>query len=161
MHFIGSAPLESLSLWEQRRRPPPAALPSQALTRQLSQRESLLPSYYASPSPDRLGGINLRPAGAEGVGGGFGFGFGAEHAEDRRAAAGHEGGDGSVLPEGGLDGLVVLSPAALRQRRRQRPGRPPGWRLPERRSRGGRCCRLCRKPRKPPASRCRSRASPP
>ena len=25
MHFIGSAPLESLSLWEQRRRPPPAA----------------------------------------------------------------------------------------------------------------------------------------
>ena len=31
MHFIGSAPLESLSLWEQRRRPPPAALPSQAL----------------------------------------------------------------------------------------------------------------------------------
>ena len=40
MHFIGSAPLESLSLWEQRRRPPPAALPSQALTRQLSQRES-------------------------------------------------------------------------------------------------------------------------
>ena len=90
MHFIGSAPLESLSLWE-----------------------SLLPSYYASPSPDGLGGINLRPAGAEDVGGGFGFGFGAEHAEDRRAAAGHEGGDGSVLPEGGLDGLVVLSPAAL------------------------------------------------
>ena len=40
MHFIGSALLESLSLWEQRRRPPPAALPSQALTRQLSQRES-------------------------------------------------------------------------------------------------------------------------
>ena len=67
----------------------------------------------ASPSPDRLGGIDLRPADAEGVGGGFGFGFGAEHAEDRRAAAGHEGGDGSVLPEGGLDGLVVLSPAAL------------------------------------------------
>ena len=31
MHFIGSALLESLSLWEQRRRPPPAALPSQAL----------------------------------------------------------------------------------------------------------------------------------
>ena len=31
MHFIGSAPPESLSLWEQRRRPPPAALPSQAL----------------------------------------------------------------------------------------------------------------------------------
>ena len=25
MHFIGSALLESLSLWEQRRRPPPAA----------------------------------------------------------------------------------------------------------------------------------------
>ena len=88
-------------------------MPSQALTRQLSQRESLLPSYYASPSPDGLGRIDLRPAGAEGVGGGFGFGFGAEHAEDRRAAAGHEGGDGSVLPEGGLDGLVVLSPAAL------------------------------------------------
>ena len=31
MHFIGSALLESLSLWEQRRRPTPAALPSQAL----------------------------------------------------------------------------------------------------------------------------------
>ena len=31
MHFIGSALLERLSLWEQRRRPPPAALPSQAL----------------------------------------------------------------------------------------------------------------------------------
>ena len=58
-------------------------------SRQLSQRESLLPSYYASPSPDGLGGIDLRPAGAEGGGGGFGFGFGAEHAEDRRAAAGH------------------------------------------------------------------------
>ena len=50
MHFIGSALLERLSLWE-----------------------SLLSSYYASPSPDRLGRINLRPAGAEGVGGGFGF----------------------------------------------------------------------------------------
>ena len=90
MHFIGSAPLESLSLWK-----------------------SLLPSYYASPSPDRLGGINLRPAGAEGVSGGFGLGFGAEHAEDRRAAAGHKGGDGPILPEGGLDGLVVPGPAAL------------------------------------------------
>ena len=67
----------------------------------------------ASPSPDRLGGINLRPAGAEGVSGGFGLGFGAEHAEDRRAAAGHKGGDGPILPEGGLDGLVVLGPAAL------------------------------------------------
>ena len=90
MHFIGSALLKSLSLWE-----------------------SLLPSYYASPSPDGPGRIDLRPAGAEGVGGGFGFGFGAEHAEDCRAAAGHEGGDGSVLPEGGLDGLIVLGPAAL------------------------------------------------
>ena len=65
------------------------------------------------PSPDGPGRIDLRPAGAEGVGGGFGFGFGAEHAEDCRAAAGHEGGDGSVLPEGGLDGLIVLGPAAL------------------------------------------------
>ena len=45
MHFVGSALLESLSLWEQRRRPPPAALPSQALTRQLSQRES--PWHFA------------------------------------------------------------------------------------------------------------------
>ena len=67
----------------------------------------------ASPSPDRLGRINLRPAGAEGVSGGFGLGFGAEHAEDRRAAAGHKGGDGPILPEGGLDSLVVLGPAAL------------------------------------------------
>ena len=78
MHFIGSAPLESLSLWErwhceamtERASParksrcavmgrlfvsakralhlcfsPPAALPSQALTRQLSQRES--PWHFA------------------------------------------------------------------------------------------------------------------
>ena len=75
---------------------------------------SSLPQYlHLRPSPDGLGRIDLRPAGAESVGGGFGFGFGAEHAEDRRAAAGHEGGDGSVLPEGGLDGLVVLSAAAL------------------------------------------------
>ena len=77
MHFIGSALLESLSLWE-----------------------SLLPSYYASPSPDGLRRIDLRPAGAEGVGGGFGFGFGAEHAEDRRAAAGHNAAIRAVFQHG-------------------------------------------------------------
>ena len=139
MHFIGSALLESLSLWERwhceamterassarksrcaamgrlfvsAKRAlhlcfPASSLALSGASRQLSQRESLLPSYYASPSPDGLGGIDLRPAGAESVGGGFGLGFGAEHAEDRRAAAGHEGSDGPILPEGGLDGLEI------------------------------------------------------
>ena len=48
-------------------------------TERLYEGEALsLPQYlHLRPSPDRLGGINLRPAGAEGVSGGFGLGFGA------------------------------------------------------------------------------------
>ena len=87
MHFIGSALLESLSLWERWQRvsvdgegkpgtkeplrsdgqalcqrenerctcaSPPAALPSQALTRQLSQRESLWQAGQVSSGRAKL-----------------------------------------------------------------------------------------------------------
>ena len=63
----------------------------------------------------RLRNVDLRPLPLCCRCGSSGGSFVPEHAEHRRAAAGHQRGDSAVGPEQGFDRLVVLCAAALFQ----------------------------------------------
>ena len=71
---------------------------------------------YPGTAAVGLGNVDLRPLPLCCRCGGSGGSFVPEHAEHRRAAAGHQRGNSAVRPEQRLDPFVILCAAALFQR---------------------------------------------